>query len=152
MLGLGAVISPKAKSHVLRGSLETTGNADSYISIPLLNSLFLGNHSFSTWIKLKVSNIDTTTFGYRHATKSARQEYLINIYGQNSGDNIGKIVFTQRSGLGLSTKGGASSISKSDTRAGEWYNIVVTTKSIAGGNATETKIYINDKKPTLKNS
>lgn len=142
MLGLGAVISPKAKSHVLRGSLETTIAIDSYISIPITNILFRGNHSFSTWVKLKVSNIDTTNIGYKHATKSARQEYFVTLYGQDFSDP-GTILFTQRSGLGLSRKSGLSGISKSDSRSSKWCNIVVTTQSTAGGNTTDTKIYIN---------
>jgi len=143
MLGLGAVISPKAKSHVLLGSLETSGQSGSYISIPIDHNLFKNDHSWSAWIKLPVSNINTTSFGYRDSNRTVNQAYYVDIFGQDQKENARGVITVAQVSTGLSTKSVASNISKTDSRSGGWYNIVVLSKSIERGRAIEKLVYVN---------
>ncbi len=132
MLGLGTIISPKAKSHVLPGSLQTSGQRGSYITIPITHSLFTNNHSWSAWIKLTTSNISTTSFGYTHADRNTRQGYFVNINGQNEKESGRGMILVRQNSNHLSHKGAATDISKTDSRAGKWYNIIVTSELIDG--------------------
>lgn len=143
MLGLGTVISPKAKSHVLLGSLETSGQSGSYISIPIDHNLFKNDHSWSAWIKLSVSNINTTSFGYRNSDRNVSQAYFVDILGQDQKEGARGVIGVSQASTGLSTKSVASNISKTDSRSGGWYNIVVLSKSIAGGREIEKLVYVN---------
>ena len=132
MLGLGTIISPKAKSHVLPGSLQTSGQRGSYITIPITHSLFTNNHSWSAWIKLTTSNISTTSFGYTNANRNALQAYFVNIHGQNEKESGRGLISVRQQSNHSSTEGATTNISKTDSRAGKWYNIIVTSELIDG--------------------
>lgn len=128
MLGLGTIISPKAKSHVLPGSLQTSGQRGSYVTIPITHRLFTNTHSWSVWIKLTTSNISTTSFGYTHGDRNTRQGYYVNINGQNERASERGYISVRQDSNRFSTKSAATDISKTDSRAGKWYNIIVTSE------------------------
>ena len=111
MLGLGTIISPKAKSHVLPGSLQTSGQRGSYITIPITHSLFTNNHSWSAWIKLTTSNISTTSFGYTNANRNALQAYFVNIHGQNEKESGRGLISVRQQSNHSSTEGATTNIS-----------------------------------------
>ena len=133
MLGLGAVISPKAQSRVKHGSLETQSNTSSYLSIPITNSVFNSDHTISFWIKAQETDFSVMQMGYRHSSKDAASEYYIDLRATTIA-----YVHTSR---GKSVYTADFDLRKADNRASKWYHIVCTQVSLSG--TPQLAVYIN---------
>ena len=140
MLGLGAVISPKAQSSAKHGCLQTHGSTGSYLSIPITNSLFRGNHTISFWIKLPQSTFSSVHMGFRNANKALRSDYFVYLTQEH-------IRYTHTA-TGTSYSETESDLYKSDGRSTKWYHIVLQQATLGSANP-QFIIFVNGNLKTI---